>query len=288
MERELYVVRDFGFSASGGVPVECAVVVVAGPDRDLEVSEDTDEGVLFRDYLGGGGNVLFLLTPSTPDSWLQILREGGVEAGGGAVIDPASYAQPDRTTPFIRPDQYLSQPLHPITDPLIERSLGTFFPLTTRVAPLPPEEMLVPGAAFILPLMFTSERSWLESDIENVDTATYDQSTDKRGPLSIAVAVEFPTLTATGQPSSGRFVAIGNTAFVGNQFFFSLGNGDLFINSVNWLTEQEELISIRPKLSAPRLLILSQRQASWILYSSVGVLPLVVGFFGGWVWWRRR
>jgi ABC-type uncharacterized transport system involved in gliding motility auxiliary subunit len=67
-----------------------------------------------------------------------------------------------------------------------------------------------------------------------------------------------------------------------------LGNGDLFINSINWLTSKEDLISIRPKLSSTRLLILSQREADWILYSSVGLLPFMAAFMGLWVWWRRR
>lgn len=288
LERELYLVKDFSILTEAGVPDDCAVVIVAGPTADLETSDTVDEGLLLRSYLGSGGNVLFLLTPETPSSWRTILLEGGIAAGGGTVIDPSSYVQPDRTTPQIRTTGYFAAEgfRHPITDPLIEESLETFFPVTTRVAPLPPDQQF-PGATTI-PLMFTTERSWLESDTEDLDTATYDQATDLRGPISIAVASEFPTLSATGQQDSGRLVAIGNTAFVGNLSFFSLGNGDLFINSVNWLTEQEELISIRPKITAPRLLILSQREADWILYSSVGLLPLLIASAGAWVWWRRR
>ena len=285
LERELYIVRDFSFSTSGGVPEECSAIIVAGPERDLIVDDKIDEEAKIREFLGRGGNVLFMLTPSTPSSWTNLLLEGGVEAGGGTIIDPASYAQPDRTTPQIRVEGYL--PGHPVTDPLIEQSLVTFFPLATRVAPLP-EGQRTPGAS-IAPLIFTSDRSWLETDSANLGDATYNQLSDtSRGANAIATAVQFPAANETGQQITGRIFAIGNSAFAGNLFFHSLGNGDLFINSINWLTSKEDLISIRPKLSSTRLLILSQREADWILYSSVGLLPFMAAFMGLWVWWRRR
>jgi ABC-type uncharacterized transport system involved in gliding motility auxiliary subunit len=287
LEQELYVVRDFSFSSSGGVPEECAVVVVAGPDRDLSAEQtegNPSEGQMLRSYLAGGGNLLMLLTPTTPQSWLQLLREGGIEAGGGAVIDPANYAQPDRATPQIRPDQYL--PDHPITAPLIERSRITFFPLVTRVAPMTEQQLIeenVPPIP-VYPLIFTTDRSWLETDLSNLANASYDQAVDRRGPISIAAAEEFPA----GANETGRIVAVGNASFAGNQFFYSLGNSDLFLNSVNWLAEQEDLISIRPTINSPRLLIITQRQADWILYSSVGLLPALLALVGAWTWWRRR
>ncbi len=280
LERELYIVRDFGFSSSGRVPEECSAVIVAGPTRDLTAEEGSvNEGTLIRNYLGSGGNILFLLTKDTPVTWLTLLFEAGIGAGGGAIVDPGSFAQPDVTTPTIRPEGYL--PNHPITGPLIDRSLVTFFPLVTRVAPLPPE-LAFPGTQ-VYPLAFTTDRSWLEKDIENLSSPRYDAAVDRRGPLAIASAVEFPAAIETG-----RIVAIGNTSFASNQFLNSAGNVDLFMNSANWLTEQEALIGIRARLNAPRLLVLTQREANWIFYSGVGVFPALMILVGGWTWWRRR
>jgi hypothetical protein len=285
LERELYIVRDFSFITGNGVPSECSAIIISGPERNLVVNENINEGTLIREYLGTGGNMLLMLTPKTPNSWLELLEEGGIAAGGGTIIDPASFAQPDKTTPQIRVNGYF--PGHPITEPLIENSLITFFPLTTRVAPLPENER-TPGA-IVVPLIFTSDRSWLESDSLNLSKSTYNQQSDSsRGANAIATALEFPSANELGQQTSGKIFAIGNAAFAGNLFFHSLGNGDLFINSVNWLTEREDLISIRPKLTASRLLILSQREADWILYSSVGLLPFMVASLGLWIWWKRR
>ncbi len=290
MERELYVVRDFGFASAGQVPEECSVVVVAGPDRDLVEEEGRSDRDLLGNYIALGGNVLFLVNSETPSTWLEFLSQAGFAVGGGTVVDPASYAQPDVTTPTIRSDGYL--PGHPITGPLIDHSLVTFFPLVTRVAPLP-TELLEGSGRTVYPLAFTTDRSWLESNADSLIEPRFDAERDLRGPLSVASASEFPNDDPTLDPRlrelpNWRIVAIGNSAFATNQFINSVGNLDLMMNSVNWLTEQEGLIGVRARLNVPRILTLTQRQANWILYSSVGVFPAFMILVAGWTWWRRR
>ena len=279
LEQELYLVRDFALSSSGGVPTECTVLLIVGPDREITA----EDSVLVRQYLGGGGNAVFLIGPEAHPTWFEILEGAGIIAGGGTIIDQASFVRPDPATPSIRTDQYLQSPgfRHPITGPLIERSLITFFPLATRMAPVAREQQF--PDAIILPLIFSSERSWLDADLQDPQSAAFDQASDQFGPIAIMTATEIPTVDDTS-----RIVAIGNAAFIGNQFFASLGNGDLFLNSVNWATDQEALISIRPKINAPRVFIIGQREWSWILYSSVGVLPGLISLVGAWTWWRRR
>ena len=66
------------------------------------------------------------------------------------------------------------------------------------------------------------------------------------------------------------------------------GNRDLFLNMMNWLSSDEDLISIRPKEPEDRRLMLSRRQMSMIFSSSVIGLPLIVIAAGMMVWWKRR
>ena len=273
LERELYIVRDFSLQASGGVPLECSIVIVVGPDRDIP----DEDSVLLRQFLGGGGNALFAMGPGTLESWTNILSAIGIVTGGGTVVDPASFARPDPATPLIQQEDY--NPQHPITIPLVERSLSTFFPLTTQMAPA--DEQV--AGAVVVPLIRTTQLSWLDAELTDATTASFDQSTDLHGPVWIATVAELPTVAGVS-----RIAAIGSSVFVGNQALGQLGNGDLFVNSVNWATGQESLITIRPKLNAPRIFIITQRQWSWILYSSVGVLPVLVSLVGAWTWWRRR
>jgi ABC-type uncharacterized transport system involved in gliding motility auxiliary subunit len=66
------------------------------------------------------------------------------------------------------------------------------------------------------------------------------------------------------------------------------GNRDLFLNMMNWLSSDEDLISIRPKDPEDRRLNISQRQMSTLFYASMIFLPLIVVTSGFAVWWRRR
>jgi ABC-type uncharacterized transport system involved in gliding motility auxiliary subunit len=66
------------------------------------------------------------------------------------------------------------------------------------------------------------------------------------------------------------------------------GNGDLFMNTVNWLAQQEDLIAVRPRQAADRRLTLTANMMNVVGWLSLAVVPaavLVVGIMG---WWRRR
>jgi ABC-type uncharacterized transport system involved in gliding motility auxiliary subunit len=75
---------------------------------------------------------------------------------------------------------------------------------------------------------------------------------------------------------------------VANNIIRFNGNRDLFLNMMNWLSSDEDLISIRPKEPEDRRISLNQRQMKVIFYSSVLAIPLLVVAGGLWVWWRRR
>ena len=76
--------------------------------------------------------------------------------------------------------------------------------------------------------------------------------------------------------------------FASNRFFSSFANGDIFLNAVNWLAGDVDLISVRPKLREPRFLIVTQGEWNFIRWSSLLILPLLVGLAGAVVWWQRR
>jgi ABC-type uncharacterized transport system involved in gliding motility auxiliary subunit len=57
---------------------------------------------------------------------------------------------------------------------------------------------------------------------------------------------------------------------------------------MNWLSSDEDLISIRPKEPEDRRITLNMRQMRVLFYSSVIFLPLIVVAAGLGVWWRRR
>ena len=86
-----------------------------------------------------------------------------------------------------------------------------------------------------------------------------------------------------------RIVFVGDVAFATNPALqVAGGNKSLLTNSVNWLTENVDLIQIPPKVPTDRMLILSSTQLNVLLYGSAVFIPLVVLAAGIAVWWSRR
>jgi ABC-type uncharacterized transport system involved in gliding motility auxiliary subunit len=57
---------------------------------------------------------------------------------------------------------------------------------------------------------------------------------------------------------------------------------------VNWLSSDEDLISIRPKAPENRRVTMTGRQFNAILVTCQFILPLIVVVAGFGVWWKRR
>ena len=83
-------------------------------------------------------------------------------------------------------------------------------------------------------------------------------------------------------------MVIGDSDFIGNGFLGIQGNSDLALNVVNWLTQQENLIAIRPREPEDRRITLTADQQFRIFLLSLLVIPGVIVGSGVYVWWRRR
>jgi ABC-type uncharacterized transport system involved in gliding motility auxiliary subunit len=81
---------------------------------------------------------------------------------------------------------------------------------------------------------------------------------------------------------------VGNSSFADNAYFKMQRNGDLFLNTVNWLALDENLISIRPKSPTNRRLTFTAAQQTLFYWFSLVFLPGIVIVTGGVLWWKRR
>ena len=102
------------------------------------------------------------------------------------------------------------------------------------------------------------------------------------------------TLAAAGtyntgkQNSEGRFVVLGSSSWASNSFITFNGNRDLALNAMNWLSSDEDMISIRPKEQEDRRITMTLGQLNLVRVTSQFLLPLVVVVAGLFVWWKRR
>jgi ABC-type uncharacterized transport system involved in gliding motility auxiliary subunit len=133
--------------------------------------------------------------------------------------------------------------------------------------------------------LFSSSESSLATEKLNSPEVNPSDPKNKKGPLTIAAAGSYNT---GKENSQGRFVVIGSSAWAANSFIRFNGNRDLALNAMNWLSSDEDLISIRPKEPEDRRITLTRAQMNWVRTTSQFLLPLIAVFAGVSVWWRRR
>ena len=111
-----------------------------------------------------------------------------------------------------------------------------------------------------------------------------DPKKGKKGPHTIGAVA-----TLTGA-TPGRIVVVGDSLWAQNSLIGSrqLGNRDLFGNMVNWLSSDEDLISIRPKAPEDRPLTITANKVNMLFWLSVVIFPLAVVGAGMATWWKRR
>jgi ABC-type uncharacterized transport system involved in gliding motility auxiliary subunit len=97
------------------------------------------------------------------------------------------------------------------------------------------------------------------------------------------------TRTSPTTAKESRLVVFGNSNFATDSLFEQQLNGDVFLNTVSWLSQQDEkLLSIRPKEPKNRRIIISNLEANLLTISAVILLPLLGLLTGFIIWWKRR
>ena len=264
-----YAVRDsLMLARAGKVPEDCAVLVIAGPQTPFLAPEL--EAV--REYLQAGGAVLALLDPVYESGLDAVLSEWGVILGDDFVIDTSGVGSLfglDFTTPVS-----VSYGDHPITTK--HQGIMTFYQLVRSVG-------FAPGRAGVegVELVTTSADGWAESDLSVLSangqrTVRMDPDVDRSGPVSLGVAV----VGDSGGDRKSRLVVFGDSDFASNFYFNQQGNGDLALNALSWLAEDESLISIRPREAGFNPIALTDNQADWIFWFGVILYPALVALVG--------
>ena len=133
-------------------------------------------------------------------------------------------------------------------------------------------------------LFSTSDRSIATTKLTSNEVNPSDPS-NKKGPFALGAAGTYNTGQAN---NSGRFVVVGSSGFLTNGMLNFQANRDLALNAVNWLSSDEDLISIRPKEPEDRRLNVNQRQMNIFFYIDMIAIPLLLIAGGVSTYLKRR
>lgn len=277
-ERDKYKTQTVKMLPKPEIPKDCTIAVVPGPRRDyIQLEVDA-----LKNYVEDGGRALFMLDPPLMFGNQQIDENAGlamVLSGWGVtlqkdlVLDVSGVGQAIGAGP--EAPLVTSYESHAIVRDM--KDVATIFPITRSL------EVKNGDKTTVEKLFSTTADSFATTNLSSPEIRP--SKNDIKGPLVLGAA---GTYTTGKEAGNGRFVVVGTSSFAINNYIGFNGNRDLFLNMLNWLSSDEDLISIRPKEPADRPLNMNARQVSLLFYSSVLGLPLLIVAMGVGVWWRRR
>lgn len=293
-----YAIEKISLASSGADLTRCAVLVVAGPKTALLAGEVR----AIEAFVEAGGNALLMLDPFVETGLEAVVRKLGIVLDDTIVIDPASHFWTDLSAPAVT-----DYNRHEIT-----RDLPlTFFPGVRSLSPTPQRV----ASTAVRPIVNASRKSFGQSNRERVG---FDPASDKSGPMTMmAVVVRSPEFVKSaeaimrelreGGPAQGqseaaqpqssedrtarkssRIAVIGDSDFATNSFFHIMGNGRLFLNTINYLAAQENLIGIQPRTHDLPRVNLTNVQMRGTFFLSIILIPALMALVGLVVWWRQR
>jgi ABC-type uncharacterized transport system involved in gliding motility auxiliary subunit len=274
LESKNYSVKPINLLADNKVPDDARVIVIAGPMKPVS----QDEVKLLKEFVDKGGSLIIMEDPTAMTNFGEqndplagmLSKDWGINFDNDVVIDLSS-AQPTIATAAY----YDST--HPVTVNM--NNLVSFFPFTRSLSVADPA-----NGAIITPLVRTNDRSWGETDFTTLAQGGQVGRDDAEtlGPLTLAVAGENPA-------TKGRVVVFGTSELAVDQIFDKLGNGDMFINSVDWAAEQENLANLTPKNAPERTFTPpSQLYGIMIFLTAIFLIPGLIVLSGVSTWLSRR
>jgi ABC-type uncharacterized transport system involved in gliding motility auxiliary subunit len=274
-----YEAKSISLLQKAEVPAACTVAVIGGPTGDYQQPEVD----ALKKYVEDGGRALFMLDPplkigrseiADNDALTALLASWGVTLQKDLILDLNPIGQLAGLGPQVAlVTTYASQPI--VSE---MKGTATGFPLVRSM------DIKSEGKSSVDKLFSSSDSSLATTKLNSPDIDPNDPK-NKKGPLTIAAAGSYNT---GKENSQGRFVVIGSSAWAANSFLNFNGNKDLALNTMNWLSSDEDLISIRPKPPEDRRVTMTRAQMNVVRITSQFVLPLIVIFAGVSVWWRRR
>jgi len=286
LETENYQVKSLLFVGERPIPEDASVVIIAGPTAKFSLAElkQIDE------YWKRGGRIIFAIDPGEGPEIKDYLKSYGIVLGDDIVIDTEDYLTEKNPLVPIIPFYFP----HPITEKF---TTSTIFPLVRSVSKTHAD---IKGVDLAI-LARSGEHSWAKSNISEAleGKYDYDPKLDQKGPIPVAIVGALSSSDSENKKDEekmkdskkGKIVVFGDSDFLTNRYFELLGNKDLFLNTIHWLTEEESLITVRkkkPSVGSESPVFLSQLQARMVFIGIVIIQPVIILTIGMMVAWRRR
>jgi len=268
-----YTIENLNLAQSASIPENTDVLILASPRVPLLPGEID----LLGDYLEQGGNLLWLADPEQISDGLDLLADQiGIEFLPGIIVDPNSQLLGLDRVDFALVSEY---PRHPITQNLGSMSL---FPQAQAI------EFFGDDSWQQQVLLVSDARSWNETGEMRGEIINGDDADEVSGPLKIGLSLARSRHNDDGELFEQRIVIIGDVDFLSNRYLGNGSNLEIGVNLFNWLSHDDNLISITPRPAPDTRLELSQVELLAIGIAFLLLLPGGLIAAGLRIWLKRR
>jgi ABC-type uncharacterized transport system involved in gliding motility auxiliary subunit len=279
LEKNNYKTRAISLLEKPEVPKDCTVLLVAGPRFDyLEPAVNA-----IKTYVEAGGHAMFFIDPplkmgkediADNSALLKVIEAWGITLNKDLALDTSGIGQIFGLGPEV--PLVTTYASHAIVREMKE--VATAFPLARTI------EVKSGDKGSAEKLFSSSANSYATANLSSGEIQI-NPAKDKKGPLDLGAAA---TINTSDKNNPGRVVVVGSSDWASNGFLRFNGNRDMFLNMVNWLSADEDLISIRPKDPEDQRLSMTKSQMGMVMYTSIVFIPGLIILAGISIWWRRR
>ena len=283
LKSDLYDLGLLNLQATKNIPDNAAALLIISPDQPLLPGEKE----FIADYLNKGGRLLAMLDPTSPKEWKDLLRDWGIDMQEGYVYDSVNYNNKPLTPfPQLGTLPFINGIPVRTADELTEEQTLFVQSLTPIILSLPDNvnsTIYFPGTSPILPIADGSFNGTfvalsLSSEYSGRVSEASGESPPDPGNIRPFVLVAAVKSQQKNNPTAKEalIIVFGDGDFITNEHFEKGSNGQFFLNTVNWLTESYNLISIRPKQETVRYLHLTNNEFIFVRFTSWFLLPIIM------------
>ncbi len=263
------------------IPNKIAAIVIASTQVNYLPGEIT----IIKNYIANGGNLLWLHEPGSMFGLESLAAELNISFEPGTIVDPSTQLYGISSPTISIVTKYDS---HAITR---DFALITVFPQAVAIKYQQPQDATTPlkSAAHwnSTVLLKTVARSWSETGVLQ-GTIDFNADKDIPGPLNIGMALSRTSPNANSTPNKKqRIVVLGDGDFLSNTYIGNQGNRDLAVNIFNWISHDDNFISISSKIAIDTKITLDQKTWWSIALILLIILPLLLTIAGFTIWRKR-
>lgn len=286
LEDEANEVESIDLLTTGSVPEDCQVLVITALQEDI--TEKERDAIL--DYIEQGGEILLLMDPNLNKiempNFQDVLDEYGVSVSDGYLLEG------DANQMMAGAPNYIIAPISSSSEIVKNISMGLNICLiNSGKLDFASTEELEEKNVTLETLATVSDQAFYRTDLESSSETKIDSDEDAKGATVAAMLTK-----QMDEDKTSKLIVFANTVFATNiqidsQYYIyaitNYNNEDVLLNSVSYLTQREDNITIRKDSETVATYNVTEMQTRIVLglIFSIPILIVVIGIV---VWQLRR